>query len=404
MDGAVDLGRKVAGAVAALLLASAIGAQEGEPPAPPPPAPPPPAAVPASPERENLLPNLDFYFPEGELDFRLHTLVKGSFYEGQLRYNFVKGDIQAFLRYRYYARKNVYQLGLFDTIEIDPIEKGSNDFERTRGGLFLVNRPVNHDNRFFFLGEVDRTSSSKEELLFTTNRTNTFVRLGYQLGTPDDVRLNSIVGETRAQRRNLFTAHRKIGPGGAGFSAAVTWGFEALLGDFDFVKLELAGLKRFHLGDEAFIVLRAHGGTFPRKVAVRPEEDFDSPDRYSIPRGELFRLDGRDNLKGLKGSRRGTEELHATFELFLPWFLGANRRAFNADWDSWYWILYGGYGAIGFDRAVLGDASNYIADAGVGFETSLRLKGYTLFIAGIVARTFDADAAFQARFDIKALH
>ena len=38
-------------------------------------------------------------------------------------------------------------------------------------------------------------------------------------------RSNAIVGETRARTERLFSAFREIGPGGAGFTAAVTYGF-----------------------------------------------------------------------------------------------------------------------------------------------------------------------------------
>jgi hypothetical protein len=365
-----------------------------------------PAAAPrAAPARETLLPNLDFYFPEGELDFKLNRLLKGSFYQGQLRYNFVKGDIEAYLRYRYYGYDKIFQLGLFDAVEFEPIEKGSNEFERTRGGLALVQKPFNYFSRAFFLGEVDRITSSKEEFQYTTNRTDTFVRVGYQLGTPDDVRLNAIVGETRGQRRNLFTAHREIGPFGAGFSAALTWGFKALLGDFDFVKLEVGGLKRFRLGSSAFLVSRLHGGSFLRKVSIRPELPETSADRYLIPREEFFRLDGRENLKGLEATTNGTEELHTTLELFLPWFVDERREALHVDWSSWYWLVYAGYGTIGFDRDVLWDSSNYLTDIGLGFEASFDLRDYTVFVAGIAAHTLDVDGAgIQARLTIKAVH
>jgi len=396
-----DLEGRVVASTAALFLAGALTAQEAQPPV----GTPPPSVSSSAPEaRDTLLPDLDFYFPEGELDFRLNRLVKGSFYEGQMRYNFVKGDIEAFVRYRYYGRDTIYQLGLFDAVEFEPIEKGSSDFERTRGGLLLVERPFNHRSRAFFLAEVDGITSSKEEFRFTTNKTDTFVRLGYQLGTPVDSRLNAIVGETRAQRRTLFTAHREIGPVSGGVSGAVTWGFEALLGDFDFVKLELGALKRFRLPGSSFLVSRLHGGSFLRKVAVRPELPVDSADRYSIPRGEFFRLDGRENLKGLQANLRGTEELHTTVELFLPWFIDQRREALRATWESWYWLVYAGYGAIGFDRDVLWDSSSYLVDVGFGFETSFKLKDYTFFVAGVAAQTLDFEGGVEARFSVKALH
>ncbi len=373
-----------------------LAAQETTPPVEPAP----PAA---SPTKETLLPSLDFYFPEGELDFRLNKLLKGSFYEGQLRYDFVKGDIEAFLRYRYYGYQSVYQLGLFDAVEFDPIEEGTNDFERTRGWLLLIERPFSYHSRAFFLAEFDRITSSKEEFRLTTNKTDSFVRVGYQLGTSTDVGLNSIVGETRAERRPLLTAHREIAPFGAGFSSALSYGFD-LLGDFDYVKLEFAGLKRFNLGRRSFLISRLHGGSFLHKGDLDVEAPVDSTDRYAIPRGVFLRLDGRDNLKGLDERLRGTEELHATLELFVPWFIDDRRPAMRADWNSWYWIVYAGYGAIGFDRDVLSDSSSYITDVGFGFETSFQLKDYTVFLGGVLAEALETDGDIKARFSLKARH
>ena len=391
---------RVVATTAALFLSSALAAQEAEPAAETAP----PDVASEAQQRETLLPDLDFYFPEGELDFRLNRLIKGSFYEGQFRYNFAKGDIEAFVRYRYYGYKSVFQLGLFDTVEFEPIEKGSNDFERTRGGLLLIERPFNYHSRGFLLAEIDRITSNKEEFEFTTNKTDTFLRFGYQLGTANDQRLNGIVGETRAQRRDLFTAHRELGPYSAGLAGAVTWGFEALLGDFDFIKLEFGGLKRFRLGESSFLVSRLHGGSFLRKRSVRPDEPLDSPDRYSIPLEEFFRLDGSDNLKGLQPDLRGTEELLTTLELFIPWFVNDRRQALDVTWESWYWLIYTGYGAIGFDQEILSDSSNYLLDVGLGFETSFLLKDYTIFISAIAAQTLDVEGGVEARVSIKAVH
>src|SRR5687767_3761916 len=82
-------------------------------PAPPEPAPgetPPPVEVPAGeeeprpkPPNERFLPRLDVYFPEGDLDLRVNRLINKVLFEGQVKYNFIKGDISAFLRYRYYG-------------------------------------------------------------------------------------------------------------------------------------------------------------------------------------------------------------------------------------------------------------------------------------------------------------
>ncbi|HKI86324.1 MAG TPA: hypothetical protein VKA53_06230, partial [Thermoanaerobaculia bacterium] len=190
-------------------------------------------------EPKPLLPSLDFYFPEGEFDIKLNGLIKNAFYEGQVRYNFVNGDITGFLRYRYYGLKRTYQLGLFDDIRFDRIEKFSNAFDRTRGGLLLVQWPFDYHHRAFLLSEVDRISSNKPSQIYSTNRTNIFFKLSYQIGTPDDTRSNAIVGESRATIEQLFTAHQKIGPNGAGLSTALTYGMDALGGNFDYLKGEL---------------------------------------------------------------------------------------------------------------------------------------------------------------------
>jgi len=42
----------------------------------------------------------------------LPTTQTAAFFEGQVKYNFVKGDITAFLRYRYYGYRRTYRLSL----------------------------------------------------------------------------------------------------------------------------------------------------------------------------------------------------------------------------------------------------------------------------------------------------
>ncbi|MGH9361134.1 MAG: hypothetical protein ACRD2T_04400, partial [Thermoanaerobaculia bacterium] len=188
---------------------------------------------------------LDVYFPEGDLDFRLSRLVNKVFFEGQVKYNFIDGDISAFLRYRYYGLQRTLQFAVFDAIEFPDIEDFTDDFDRVRGLLVLMQWPRDVHHRVFALAELDRVSTNKESLESQNNRTNTFLRVGYQIGTPGDSRSNAIVGETRARSERLFTAFREVGPGNAGFTGAVTWGFDAGWGDFDYVKLEFETLKRF---------------------------------------------------------------------------------------------------------------------------------------------------------------
>lgn len=359
--------------------------------------------APAARKSEQLLPRVDVYLPEGRLDLRLSRLIKNAFFEGQIKYDFVGGDISAFLRYRYYGYRSIYQLSVFDAVEFEGVEELDNDFERVRGLLFLVQWPHDYHHRTFLLAELDQLSSSKEELRFSNARTNTYLRLGFQRGTPNDARSNAIVGETRARIENLFSVHRKIGPYGAGFTGALTYSFDVLGADFNYLKIELEALKRFDFGP-SFVIARAHGGTFVDPDRVRSGPDVTLADQFSIPRNELFQLGGRENLKGVDSELRGTDELHATVEVFLPWFREQRRRFLGVDWDNFYWILYGGVGAVGYGSEVFSGDADYLPDVGFGFEASFRLKDYRIFIAGLVADALDDDHGPETHFTIKSYH
>ena len=363
-------------------------------------------AAPKPPE-ERFLPRLDVYFPEGDLDLRVNRLINKVFFEGQVKYNFIKGDISAFLRYRYYGYKRTTQFTVFDSIEFQEVEAFSSDFDRVRGTLLLMQWPHSYHHRTFALVELDRISTNKEDFakILRLGRTNTFVRLGYQVGTPEDARSNSIVGETRARSERLFTAFREIGPNGIGFTGAATYGFDLGIGDFDYVKVEGVALKRFDLSERTFLVGRLHAGSFLHTGLREAEELPEEPhplDVYSVPSSEFFRLDGRENLKGVKEKLRGLEEIHTTWEYFFPWFLNAQRRFLKLDWQNWYWILYAGIGNVGTERAIYTDFGSYIPDAGIGFESSFRLKKYRFFLSGIVAQALKGDGGVEARVSVKS--
>jgi hypothetical protein len=361
------------------------------------------AVAPPERQRERFLPRLDVYFPEGDLDLRVNRLINKVFFEGQVKYNFLDGDITAFLRYRYYGASRVTQFTVFDAVEFEDVEKLSNEFDRVRGTLLLLQWPHSYHQRTFALFEIDRIFSNKPALQFNNNRTNTYVRLGYQVGTPGDARSNAIAGETRARSERLFTAVREIGPGGAGFTGAVTYGFDWLNGSFDYIKLEAEALKRFDVTANTFLVGRVHGGTFLDKQLIRDDPELEPVDQFSIPRSEYFRLDGRDNLRGLKERRRGTEELHTTWEYFFPWFLGASHQFLRLEWQNWYWILYSGIGTVGFDRDVYSDFDTYVPDVGIGFESSFRLRRkYRFFLSGIVAQALKGSGGVEARISVKS--
>ena len=228
---------------------------------------------PAGAAEERFLPRLDVYFPEGDLDLRVNRLISKVFFEGQVKYNFIRGDISAFLRYRYYGYKRVTRSPSSTPSSSTTSRTSSSDFDRTWGTLVLMEWPHSFHQRTFLLAELDRISSNKEDVaeILRLGRTNTFVRLGYQLGTPDDERSNAIVGETRARSERLFTAFREIGPGGFGATGALTSGFDLGMGDFDYLKAEASFLKRFDLTERTFVAGRVHGGTFLRRRSATPE-------------------------------------------------------------------------------------------------------------------------------------
>lgn len=363
----------------------------------------------ARPPEERNLPRLDVYFPEGELDLRVNRLINKVFFEGQVKYNFIEGDITAFLRYRYYGYKRTTQFTVFDSIEFDDIDEDvENDFDRVRGTLLFFQWPVSYNHRTFLLTELDRISSNKVDTidrLELVGETNTFVRLGYQLGTPDEGRSSAIAGETRARTERLFSAFREFGPGASTVTAAATYGFKFGIGDFDYVKLELEALKRFDITARSFLVGRIRGGTFPYNATLSEEgrtPDDDPLDSYDVPRSEFLRLDGRDNLKGLDERTYGTELLLTAWEYFLPWFIEEKRDFLKLEWQNWYWVLYAGAGTAGFDRDIYTDFDTYIPDVGVGFESSLRLRKYRFFLSGIVAQALKGNGGIEGRISVKS--
>jgi hypothetical protein len=417
--GAVALSRPGA-ALAAISAALAAGEQppaaSGAPPISPPssPGPPEPGAQSAASHEggsdetsgegnetplERYLPNLDLLFPEGALDLKVSRLVNKVLFEGQVRYAFVSGDITAFLRYRYYGYDRTTQVEVFDDVSFARLESLSTRFDRTRGANLFLEWPRTYSFRSFALGEIDRISSNRQSLLAANNHTNTFVRFGAQLGTPGDSRTQAIVGSTRAHFPTIFTAVREIGPGQFGFTAALTYGFP--LGNFDYVKLEAQALERFDFTDRTFLIGTLHAGSFLHRQVSRPAA-VDPQVRYAIPAAEFFNIGGADNLKGLSNNAIGTQELHTTWELFTPWFLGQHRRFLSLEWQNWYWILYTGLGSLGFDTRTYTNLSGYIPDTGFGFESSVRLWRYRFFLSGIVARTLKGTHHVEARFSVRS--
>src|SRR3954454_16186197 len=151
---------------AVIIPAPAPSAQAPPPPAtptsPPPPVPttPPQATPPLSPiaangyDRRDSLPNI--YLADGRASIRLRKLIKNVLFESQIDYKFVTGDISTFLRYKYYAHDFTYKIGVFDSISFGDIGSHTDEFQRVRGGLLLLEFPRDYNHRYFTLLQDDR--------------------------------------------------------------------------------------------------------------------------------------------------------------------------------------------------------------------------------------------------------
>jgi hypothetical protein len=344
-------------------------------------------APPPEPEKSGIFPSINVYLPEGRADIRLMKPIRNSLFENQITYNFVSGDISAFLRYKYYGRSYTSTFSFFDSIEFEQLEQFSNDFSRTRGALYLHRRPLNFYNRLYTLLEFDRLTFSRPIDHPDANRTNVYVKVGYQYGTPSDERSNAVVGEARDRFFNLFTAYREVGPRGRGLSLAATYGFDFLGGDYRYVKTEMEALQAIALPRQNRLVLRLHAGYFPHKKRLLDEFDPLLGTPFSIPRYELFRLNGRHELKGYRGTERGPNQLHFTTEYVRPIYTDVPRRFLGLDWTSLYAIGYAGAGNLGNETSIYTRLSDYKVDVGAGFEAALSWRNYRAFLGALAAKT-----------------
>lgn len=304
----------------------------------------------------------------------------------QVAYNFIGGDISAFLRYKYYGRTATSMFSFFDTIEYADLARFSNEFTRTRGALYLARLPLDFYNRLYALAEFDRLTFSNPAQQPDANQTNLYVKGAYQFGTPNDERSNAIVGEARDRVFNLFTALREIGPHGRAFSVAATWGFEALGGNYRYIKTEFEAIQAIPVGPDR-LVLRLHGGYFPFRDRVREIFDPALSTPFSVPRYELFGLDTRTALRGYRGSERGTNEDHLTAEYAVPIFRDAQRQFLGLQWSNLYGVGYAGTGNVGDDSQTYTAFHDYKLDVGLGMESSLALKDTRAFVSALVAKT-----------------
>ncbi len=379
---------------AALLLATFVGiaarAQDvpAPSPTPTPPISPSEEPPPARSDDSGLIPRLNLYLPEGQADFRLSKLIKNSLFENQFDYDFVSGDIAAFLRYKYYGTKQTLTLSGFDAVRFKSFERFSQDYDRVRGLNFLVRRPLTYQRRFSLLTEFDRLSYSTNQQNRDNNRTNVYVKAAYQAGTGEDYLSNQISGDPNDRIRNLFTAYREIGPNGRGFSLAVTYGLP--VASFQYVKAEMAALQILDFPHNLRLIGRMHAGFFP----FRP---------YGPPEGSSH-LDGRDNLKGLRDGTRGTNEIHFTLEGFVPVFINRNASFMKLTWNTLYAVAYAGTGNLGDTSKTFTLARDYKQDFGVGFEVSVSWRKYQVFFSGLAARVLQEGGPPKFLFTLRSVN
>jgi hypothetical protein len=357
-------------------------------------------------ERRESLPDVNIYVPEMQMSIRLRKLIRNALFESQIDYEFLDGDISTYLRYKYYARNYTYRLGVFDTIEFPSVGEGSTqEFERVRGGLLLVGLPRDYDERYFWLLQGD--SLAFGDLTNIDNRRrNFYTKFAYQYGTQFDERLNAIVGESRGRITPVLTAFRDIGPQRSSYAIAltqtlnVTGGdlnleedrFDYSIGDYRYTKLEIEGLRRFDVTGSSFIFSRLHVGAFAGYNEFTNRDERPEPERYTVPRYELFRLGGREALRAIdeNDDSIGTHEFHVTNEYFHPIFRNRDYRMGPLHWNTMYGIGYLGAGVVGFGADTISKTDDYVVDAGLGFEASVEVQNFNVLLGVIVATTVKA--------------
>jgi hypothetical protein len=410
------------------VILAAVTALAQEPPAPAPPVPPPPAAptttpqpapepVPATPlqtnpapappvsqptpplspvaasgyDRRDALPNI--YLADGQASIRLRKLIKNVLFESQIDYKFVTGDISTFLRYKYYAHDFTYKIAVFDAISFGAIGSHTDEFERTRGGLLLLEFPRDYNHRYFTLLQDDRLTFG-DVTRVDNRKNNIYTKFGYQYGTEFDERLNAIVGESRGRQVPVLTVFRELGPQKFSYAAALTESAKISTGDYKYTKLETEAIRRWDVSPASFIVTRAHLGTFLTKNNLCTN-DVTTPqiECYSIPGYEMFALGGREALRSLSTSNsvsNGTNEFHVTNEYFVPVFRNRDYRFRALHFNTVYAIGYTGFGNVAFATRDLFRTRDFAVDAGVGTETALTVRDFEVLVSILYAHTFRA--------------
>ncbi len=361
------------------------------------------AEEPAAEELPGYIPRVAVFVPEGQAEIRLSKLVRSSLFETQFDYDFVSGDIAAFLRYKYYGSRQSFTLSAFDRVSFAALETLSLGYDRVRGLNGFVRRPVGLYGRLVLLAEVDRFNiSNPDDPQEATDdgKVNLFGKVGFQWGTEDDDFGNRISGDPNDRVNNLFTVTRSFGPGGRGLSLGVTYG--APVRDFEYLRVEGEAVQSLRTG-RGRLVGRVHAGFFPYKPAGSPDES-SAGLPFQIPAREYFTLGGRNALKGVRDAPYGTDEIHATVEAFVPVFVGKNAEFLKASWDTLYAVVYAGTGNAGVGREVYTRLGDWRHDAGVGFEVSLRIGRYRVFVAALAAQELGRSASPRFLMNLRSVN
>ena len=370
-------------------------------------------------ERRDAMPYFNIYLPDGSANIRVRKLIKNVLFETQIDYKFVTGDISTFLRYKYYANSYMYKISVFDTIGFENLGQTA-EFQRGRGGLYLMEVPRDYKHRYFWLVEDDRLTFG--DITSVDNRKNNiYTKLGYQYGAEFDERMNAIVGESRGHIIPVLTAFRDVGPQKTSFAAALTASGKIATGDYQYTKLEGEGIHRWDITPTSFIITRAHLGIFPTKEVLRDWCTDDSHricgigtpppgsitienrERYSIPAYELFDLAGRDAMLGVKSTPQslGITEYHLTNEYFLPIFRNRDYRTYLAHWNTLYGIGYLGVGNVGYNYTDPIKPSNMVVDLGLGTEASLTVRDFEVLLSAVYAKPVQAPEGLRGgRFQL----
>ena len=186
-------------------------------------------------DRRDALPNV--YLADGQASIRLRKLIKNVLFESQIDYKFVTGDISTFLRYKYYAQNFTYKIGVFDTISFGAIGSHTDEFERVRGGLLLLEVSARLQPPLL-LAAAGRPAHLRRLTRVDNRKNNIYTKLGYQYGTEFDEQLNAIVGESRGRLIPVLTAFRELGPQKFSYAAALTESARISTGDYKYTKFE----------------------------------------------------------------------------------------------------------------------------------------------------------------------